>query len=99
MKLIPNIGQDRVIDELRQCLAEDSRLDVATSAFSLFAFGEMRELLEKLAACRLVLPGHTDADLNLLGTAADRSFRNRLVVPWLASKCRDWISRRVDVLP
>ena len=66
MKLIKNIGSDRVIDELRQTLAPPSSLDLASPAFSLFAFAELRDLLEKLDACRVVLPanqwGRTRAD-------------------------------------
>ncbi|MDE2059402.1 MAG: four helix bundle protein [candidate division NC10 bacterium] len=55
MKLIKNTGSDRVIDELRQTLAPPSSLDVASPAFSLFAFAELGDLLEKLDACRVVL--------------------------------------------
>ena len=97
MRLIPNIGQDRVIDELRQCLAGGARLDAATSSFSLFAFAELREALEKLEACRLVIPGKGHFSPNLLGAEPDRSFRNRLLAPWLAKKCRQWIEKRVEI--
>ena len=97
MKLIPNIGTERVVDELRNCLNDQSELDIATSAFSLFAFAETRELLERLKACRIVVPGGEGTDLKLLGTDADRSFRNRLTVPWLAGVCRDWLSRKGDI--
>jgi len=97
MKLIKNSGNDRVVDELRQCLAPHSTLDVATTAFSLFAFGEVRELLAILDRCRLVLPGDEGGDLALLGGAADRPFRNRLQARWLARQCADWIDRKADV--
>ena len=40
MKLIKNSGGDRVVDELRQCLAPNGTLDLATPAFSLFAFAD-----------------------------------------------------------
>lgn len=97
MKLLPNVGKERVIDELRRELAPASRLDIASSVLSLFAFSETQELLEKLGPCRLVLPEQKDADIGLLGTASDRPFRNQLMAPWLARKCRDWIRDRVDV--
>ena len=97
MKLIQNLGNDRVIDELNNCLADNSRLDLATSTFSLIAFGEMRKLLDRLKDCRIVLPGYNGADLSLLGTEADRAFRNRLVVPWLARKCSDWITQKANI--
>ena len=97
MKLIQNHGNDRVIDELNNCLADNSRLDLASSTFSLIAFGEMRKQLDRLKDCRIVLPGYSGADLSLLGTEADRAFRNRLVVPWLARKCSDWITQKANI--
>ena len=97
MKLIPNVGNDRVIDELRNCLGENSELDLATPAFSLFAFAETRELLERVRRCRMVLPGGEKAELGLLGSEGDRPFRNRLNARWLARKCREWIEKRVEV--
>lgn len=97
MKLIKNSGNDRVIDELRRWLAPHSTLDVASPAFSLFAFGEIRELLANLANSRLVVPSSESGDLALLGKAADRPFRNRLQTRWLAKQCADWIDRKTDI--
>ena len=97
MKLIHNHGNDRVIDELIDCLTDNSRLDLASSTFSLIAFGEMRKQLDRLKDCRIVLPGYSGADLSLLGTEGDRAFRNRLVIPWLARKCGEWIYRNASI--
>jgi hypothetical protein len=79
MKLIRNTGSDRVIDELRQSLLPQSPLDMASPAFSLFAFAELRQLLENLDACRMVLPAANENDLGLTGTDADRAFRMRIM--------------------
>lgn len=46
MKLIKNTGNDRVDDELRACLVPQSSLDIASPAFSLFAYAEVRALSE-----------------------------------------------------
>jgi hypothetical protein len=97
MKLIRNTGSDRVIDELRQSLMPQSSLDMASPAFSLFAFAELRQLLEKLDACRVVLPAANESDLGWTGTDADRAFRNRLQVRWLARECARWIQKQVEV--
>jgi len=78
MKLIKNTGSDRVIDELRQILTPKSSLDLASPAFSMFAFAELRDLLEKLDACRIVLPATNDSELGLTGSDTDRAFRNHL---------------------
>ena len=97
MKLIKNSGSDRVIDELRRCLVSQATLDLASPAFSLFAFGEVQEFLANLSGCRLVLPDEDAGDLSLLGNAADRPFRNRLLARWLARQCADWIAKMTEV--
>ncbi len=97
MKLIKNTGSDRVIDELRQILAPKSSLDLASPAFSLFAFVELRDLLEKLDGCRVVLPVTNDGELGLTGSDTDRAFRNHLQLRWLARECAAWIKKKVDL--
>ena len=97
MKLIKNSGNDRVVDAMRQCLAPHATLDIASTSFSLFAFGEVRELLANLSRCRLVLPANEAGELGLLGAAADRPFRNWLEARWLARLCAEWIDKKAEV--
>jgi SNF2 family DNA or RNA helicase len=97
MRLIKNTGNDRVIDELRTALVPDAALDVAASSLSLFAFSELRDLLGKLNHCRMILPTLPDNDSSLLGSDADRPFRNQLQSRWLARQCSDWIKAKVEV--
>ena len=97
MKLIRNSGNERVIDELRKCLVAQSTLDVASPSFSLFAFGEVRELLHKLDKCRIVLPNTKASDLGIVNSASDRSFRNRLQTRWLAKQCAEWIENTTEI--
>jgi len=89
MKIIKNIGNERVVDELQRTVAKESSLDMATSAFSLMAFGEILSALEQLKSCRLVIPGYPGSDLAILGLDEDRAFRNRLLGPWLARRCSE----------
>ena len=96
MKLIKNTGDDRVIDEVRAALRPQSKLDIASAAFSLFAFGETRELLKDIAACRLVVPTQPDSEPQLFGSDADRPFRNRLNTRALARQLAAWIEKKVD---
>ena len=91
MKLIKNTGSDRVVDELRAMLGPASALDLASPVFSLFAFAEIREVLEKLDCCRIVL-GTRGSDLGLTGSDNDRAFRNRLNIHWLAMECAAWLN-------
>jgi len=97
MRLIPNTGTDRVIDELRRALTSGAKLDAAVPAFSLFAYAELRELLDSLAGSRIIIPTNTDAPESLLGSVQDRALRNRLQTRWLARKCAEWLKLKVDV--
>src|SRR5688572_1577988 len=99
MKLIKNSGNDRVVDALREVLRPETSLDIASPAFSLFAFAELRSLLEEVAHCRLVLPitNGKGVDLSLLGAEADRPFRNRLQNRWLARQCGEWVRKKVEM--
>ena len=97
MKLIKNSGNERVIDELRKCLSAESVLDIASPSFSLFAFGEVRDLLSKLSGCRLVVPSNQSCDMSLLGSSSDRMARNGLQARWLGKNCIDWAERKLEV--
>ncbi len=97
MRLINNTGTNRVIDALRQAVQSGVSLDIASPAFSLFAFSELRGLLSHVAHSRLILPLDTDGDLAFLGSTADRPARNRLQSHWLARECAKWIQEKTEV--
>ncbi|MBF0611170.1 MAG: helicase [Magnetococcales bacterium] len=97
MKLIKNRGNDRVLDELRRALVPSVNLDIATPSCSLFAFAELRELLDKVKSCRIILASNKDQELGWLGSTGDRSFRNRLTIRYLARQCAAWITKKAEV--
>ena len=97
MRLIANRGNQRAVDELTGRLLPKATLDVATSQFSLFAFAELRERLQRIESCRLLLPNSSREDLALLGADADRALRNRLFTPWLAKECHDWLLHKAEI--
>ena len=97
MKLINNTGTNRVIDVLRQTAQSGASLDIASPALSLFAFSELRDILNGMSHSRLILPLDTDGDLSFLGSAADRPARNRLQSHWLARECVKWIREKTEV--
>ncbi len=96
MKLLPNSGTERVVDELRAHVPPKGRLDIATPEFSLFAYEQLLGVLEELETSRLVLPVDA-ADIGLLGSEADRQFRNRLTSRSLAARCAAWVESTVEV--
>ena len=97
MKILKNHSTDRVIDELRACLTTGGRLDVASPELSLFAFGELREVLRRLSGTRLILPLVQASGQSLLGTEADRGFRNQLSAHKFARDLTEWLHKAVDV--
>jgi hypothetical protein len=97
MKLIVNAGSDRVFDELVKVLDGQSTLDIATSEFSLFAFGELRSSLASVSRCRIAIPSPELTDIRLLGVPRDRAFRNQLVTRWLAVRCKEWVKSQSEV--
>lgn len=97
MKILKNTGADRVVDELRNSLVNGATLDLASPQFSLFAYGELKESLDSLESCRLILPALDSEPLNLLGSELDRESRNSLQARWLAKECSRWINKKVEI--
>ena len=96
MRIVSNSGTDRVVDIVRPRLCAGHRVDFASRRLSLFAYGELAGDLARLASARLVLPPD-DAELELLGSDADRAARNRLSGRWLAGRCAAWIEKAVEL--
>ncbi|MDD5388101.1 MAG: hypothetical protein PHD37_02075 [Gallionellaceae bacterium] len=96
MKIVSNIGTDRVIDLLRPHLKRGSRLDVVTPVFSLFAFFEMLDALSGLEKVQILLPSET-VEMAYLGGESDRAARNRLHARWLAMRCAEWLRAKGEV--
>ena len=96
MRIVSNTGTDRVVDIVQPMLRTGHRIDLASRTLSLHAFGELREKLAHMVGARLVLPP-SDAELDLLGSTADRAARNRLQGRWLVARCAAWIEKAVEV--
>jgi hypothetical protein len=97
MKLIRNSGNERVIDRLRDWLAPGASLDLMSPTFSVNAFAEVRELIEKADKCRLLLGDEATLAASLFGGPADIAFRGQLQGRWLARLAADWIKKRAEV--
>jgi hypothetical protein len=96
LRLVPNTGNDRVIDLVRPLISGGHQLDVVSGALSIFACGELLGGEGLPPTCRLVLPRDLDGSA-LVGAAADRAPRNRLRARWLAAKLRALIERHAEV--
>lgn len=89
MKLLKNYGTERLVDELNGFVRPGATLDICSPALSLFAFDELRATLKLASACRLITTA-PKVGSSLLGTDADRVFRNRLQARWLAREAAAW---------
>ena len=96
MRIVSNIGTDRVFDLIRPWLRAGNQIDVASDSLSLQAFGELAEKLTQIAKARIILPPD-NAALGLHGTDSDRAARNRLQGRWLAKLCADWVNSKAEV--
>src|SRR5690606_31781553 len=96
MRLVKNLGADRVIDLLRPQMGSGHELDMVTPKLSLFAFAELIAEIGRLANVSLLLP-QDETDLAALGTAVDRAGRNQLRTRWLAKRFAQWLEEKVDV--
>lgn len=59
MRLIKNVGADRVLDHVQPQLPAGAKVDVATDGLSLFAFDELSRLLTAAGPTRLLLSSPT----------------------------------------
>lgn len=82
---------------MRPLFREGTRLDVATPAFSLFAFAELQHMLGRITKSRMVLPPVDAFSQALPGNNADRVFRNRLQGSWLAQRLLVWLKRTAEI--
>lgn len=96
MKLVSNIGNDRVINLIESVFTDGYRLDVVTSTLSLFAFEALLNRMGPSRELRMVLPAATST-LPLLGSPADRAARNRLKYRWLATQVREWLADKANM--
>ena len=96
MKLVTNSANERVIDLVRPQIRTGHQFDVVTTAWSLFAFAELMEDLQRVDKARLLLP-QEGVDLAPFGTEADRRSRNQLRSQWLAKRCAGWLQVKAEV--
>lgn len=96
MRLVQNTGTDRVLDLVLPGIERGGRVDVLTSALSLFAITKLTDSQQQQHGCRLLLPPK-GSDLIMLGTEADRPARNRLQTRWLAKQVLQWLEDQVEV--
>ena len=69
MRLIKNIGTDRVLDHVSSNLQTGSRVDAASDGLSLFGFDALARLLAHAGPTRLLLADPTPKPSRQIGRA------------------------------
>ncbi|MGH7294456.1 MAG: DUF6575 domain-containing protein, partial [Polyangiaceae bacterium] len=96
MRLVPNLGKQRVFDMLTSELREDLSADFVVPRLSLFGFAALRSRITHLMPSRMILPA-PETDLHILGDAADRGARNQLESRWLSRELTAWLRGSVKI--
>jgi hypothetical protein len=97
MRLLRNSGTDRGVDHLREWLTQGASVDLVSPSFSLLAFAELRDGLDRVERCRLLFGEPDSIAPALLGGEADIVFRGQLQGRWLARIAADWIGKRAEI--
>lgn len=97
MKIVSNVGNDRVFDLLKSQIDDNASICVASPEFSLYAFNELRGPLRAASDFKIVLPPTGVESISLYGSNFDRPARNKLQLRWLSSTCAQWLTRHADV--
>ncbi|MFN0222638.1 helicase-related protein [Paenibacillus sp. KR2-11] len=96
MKIIRNMGSERVIELIRPWLKPGYQLDLCTPSLSLFAFAELIKELPCMVKVRVLLPAE-GAELAYLGKEHDRAMRNQLENRWLATRFAEWFQVKAEL--
>ncbi len=96
MRLVNNSGTDRAIDLLTDASAKADALDLITTDLSLYAFKELKDSLDEVSVTRMVTPADDECS-RLLGSEADRPYRNQLQNHFLAKHSCQWLERKVEL--
>src|SRR5258708_14969381 len=96
MRLVQNTGNDRVIDLLRDWVVPGSAVDVMSPELSIFAYAEVRELLES-SPCRLLLGAPDEVEASVFGWSGGIASGGQLEGRWVGRLAADWIKARSEV--
>lgn len=96
MKIISNIGRERVFDFVKDFICKNGFIDIITPKLSIFGFSALKKDLSKIASCKLILPDAQE-DIGILGGPSDRSARNKLKNHLLARQLWDWLKQKAQI--
>ena len=96
MKLVKNVGDQRVVDLLPK-VVEPDLLEAASTEFSIFGFSEFIERLGGLQKLKLILPIVATEAQRIWGNENERSLRNKLNAQALSKAVLETLENEVDL--
>ena len=103
MSLIDNKRHGRMVDALRDCLQQSRDFSLLSNELSIFAYESVKSATKDLDHVRLLIaPSISQQDrlptaACLVGSEEERSLRNRLLAPAIASAFASWIESKAEV--
>lgn len=99
VKILDNKNFGKVIDELRLQLEENGHLGIISNRLSIFAFRELKRLLQKMNDAHILL---YDTELELFfkeicGGTEDRYLRNKLETKKCALEFSEWLDKKCQL--
>ncbi len=105
--LLDNKGQGKVGDALAKGIEANARLSILSGLFSIYGYSALKKQLEQAGELRLlisssgssVVPSEEQPFLmaGLMGSAADRRFRNSLNLAEIARECVHWLQEKAEI--
>lgn len=97
--LLDNKSQGKVGAVISKKLSADrAELAILSSKFSIYGFAKLNKQLSKIQKLRLAIPESTNRETaDLIGSTADRKFRNQLNITLVARACAAWLEKKADI--
>jgi len=97
LKLIPNSGTERALDELRTWHSDKTPINIMSPCFSVHAFDEVADQFEQAADFRLILGNDEVVAQGLFGGPNETAMRAKLKGRWLAKRASVWLKKSAEV--
>ena len=97
VRLIKNTGATGPSTRFGRRWVRNRRLTLRRRRFLCLLSARRAICSTRSARCRLVVPTEPGHELELLGSSADRPFRNRLISRGLASRLASWLENKAEL--
>jgi SNF2 family DNA or RNA helicase len=97
MHLITNNNDLTVIGELNKCVDLTVNVDIATSNFTIYGYGNLSSFLKNIKSTRLLISDSSNNCKLMIGGTSDRVLRNQLSNSFYAKQFAEWLESYVNI--